>query len=320
MARQTAEKGSRVRKLGAAPARGKLTDWLLAARPKTLGAAVVPFLVGSALAHRRGATAWTLVLPAFPSLLLIQIGTNLVNDAVDFERGADTAERLGPARVTQRGLFAASTVHAAGVACFALAALCVVPAMAARGWTLVAVYVASSAAGYCYTGGPYPLGYHGLGDVTVIAFFGIVATAGVRFIHTGGPLLDEATALAGIQVGCLAAELLAVNNARDMYTDVKAGKRTLAVRFGLTFARLEVALLAVLAYAAGSIGWPQLGVPRAASWPTAAAPLTALLVWRVAVTPPSRAYNTLLALAAVGHLLFGAALAAALWTTPDSSA
>jgi 1,4-dihydroxy-2-naphthoate octaprenyltransferase len=259
-----------------------------------------------------------LVLPALPSLLLIQIGTNLVNDAVDFEKGADTAERLGPARVTQRGLFAASTVHAVGVACFALAALCVFPAILARGWTLVALYVASSAAGYCYTGGPFPLGYHGLGDITVILFFGVVATAVVRFIHTGGPLLDEATTLAGIQVGFLAAELLAVNNARDMHTDVKAGKRTLAVRFGLTFARLEVAFLAVLAYTIGLLGWPPLGVPRAAAWPTAAAPLSALLVWRVAVTPPSRAYNTLLALAAVGHLLFGGALAAALWTTPEA--
>lgn len=191
-----------------------------------------------------------------------------------------------------------------------------VPAMAARGWTLVGVYVASSAAGYCYTGGPYPLGYHGLGDVTVIAFFGVVATAGVRFIHDGGPLLDGPTALVGIQVGCLAAELLAVNNIRDMYTDVKAGKRTLAVRFGLRFARTEVALLALLAYAAGAVAWPQLGVPRAAAWPAVAMPLTALLVWRVAVTPPSRAYNSLLAIAAVGHLVFGAALAAALWTTP----
>ncbi len=174
---------------------------------------------GSSLAHGRGATAWHLVLPAFPALLLIQVGTNLVNDAVDFVRGADTAARVGPRRVTQSGSFSPRTVHAAGVACFALAAACVAPAMLARGWVLVAVYVSSCAAGYCYTGGPFPLGYHGLGDVTVVAFFGVVATAGarpvglvvkslpalttasagVRFIHTGGALFDAPTVLAGMQ-------------------------------------------------------------------------------------------------------------------------
>jgi 1,4-dihydroxy-2-naphthoate polyprenyltransferase len=292
----------------------KLSQWLLAARPKTLGAAIVPFLVGSALAHRSGHLAWHLVLPAFPALLLIQVGTNLVNDAVDFQRGADTAERLGPLRVTQAGIFKASTVHAAGVGCFALAALCIAPAMLARGWRLVAVYVSSSLAGYGYTGGPWPFAYSGLGDIVVVGFFGIVATAGVRFIHTGGVLFDRPTIAAGLQIGCLAAELLAVNNIRDVAGDSKVGKRTLAVRFGLTFARVEVALLAAFTFALGIAQWPRLGMQRAATWPLIVSPSYALLVWRVAITQPSREYNKLLILAAIGHMLFGIVLTVAIAT------
>ena len=214
----------------AAPLPGRLRGALQATRPKTLTAAVVPFLVGSALALRRGLVAWALVLPAFPALLLIQVGCNLVNDALDFVRGADTAERVGPRRVTQAGIFSPHAVHAAGVACFAAAAACIGPALVARGLPLLAVYVSSCAAGYCYTGGPYPLGYHGLGDVTVVLFFGFVATAGVRHIHDGRALFDAESLLAGAQVGALAATLLAMNNARDAVTDAKARRARSARR------------------------------------------------------------------------------------------
>ena len=289
----------------------QLRAWLLASRPKTLGAAVVPFLVGSAIAQRRGRVAWSLVLPAFPALLLIQIATNLVNDACDFWSGADCSTRVGPRRASQSGVFSAAAVHRAGVACFALAALCVLPAVLARGWTLLCVYASSCAAGYFYTGGPWPLGYHGLGDITVVLFFGLVATAGVRFIHTGGPLFDPPTSLAGLQVGLLAATLLAVNNVRDAATDAPVGKRTLAVLLGLKGSRVEIALLVLSAYVLG-LAWPALGAPRAALWPLIALPLSAALVFGVAVTPPGPAYNALLVLAAAGHAAFGALLAAAL--------
>jgi 1,4-dihydroxy-2-naphthoate octaprenyltransferase len=229
--------------------------WLLAARPKTLAAAVVPVLIGTALAAKGPLPldgrlfACTLLGAVF-----IQIGTNFVNDALDFKKGTDTHERLGPLRVTQAGLLSADTVLRGAYLCFFLAALCGVPLVLHSGWPLLAIGLASILAAYAYTGGPYPLAYHGLGELFVLAFFGFIAVGGTYYIQRGR--LDWPALAMGAAAGLLAVALLAVNNLRDARIDVRSGKRTLAVRFGETFARVEIvvsiltpfALVAMLAW------------------------------------------------------------------------
>jgi 1,4-dihydroxy-2-naphthoate polyprenyltransferase len=179
--------------------------------------------------------------------LLLQIGANLANDVFDFEKGADTAERLGPTRAVQAGLLPATSVRRALFLVFGLA-LCVgvLLTLAAGPWILL-VGIASILSALAYTGGPYPLGYHGLGDLFVMIFFGLVAVCGTTFVQTG--TIPPLSLWAALPVGSLATAILVVNNLRDRETDVKAGKRTLAVRFGRRGAIAEYALLVALAYA-----------------------------------------------------------------------
>jgi 1,4-dihydroxy-2-naphthoate polyprenyltransferase len=219
--------------------------WILAARPKTLSAAVVPVLVGAALVRaplKGGLLACTLLGAVF-----IQIATNYINDALDFKKGADTGERLGPTRVTAAGLLSANAVMMGAYLCFGAAAACGVPLIIHGGWPLLAIGVASIVAAYAYTGGPYPLAYHGLGEIFVIVFFGIVAVGGTYFVQTLG--WTTGITIAGFGVGCLATVLLVINNLRDVASDRVSNKRTTVVRFGETFARVEIALCALLPFA-----------------------------------------------------------------------
>src|SRR5438874_3584072 len=192
-----------------------LKSWLLAARPKTLAAGIVPVLIGTALAPRPirvGIFAATL-----GGSVLIQVGTNLVNDALDFRKGADTAERLGPLRVTQAGLLGADAVLRGAYVCFALAALCGIPLIVRAGWPMIAIGVGSIIAAYVYTGGPYPLAYNGLGELFVLVFFGLVAVGGTYYAQA---LRWPAEAvMAGFAAGSLAIVLLAINNLRDLPND-----------------------------------------------------------------------------------------------------
>jgi 1,4-dihydroxy-2-naphthoate octaprenyltransferase len=213
--------------------------WLIAARPKTLAAAVVPVLAGTAMAAKSGRIEWALFACTLAGAVLIQIGTNFVNDALDFKKGADTADRLGPLRVTQAGLLSADAVMRGAYICFFLAALCGVPLVLHAGWPLLVIGLASIAAAYSYTGGPYPLAYHGLGEPFVIVFFGVVAVSGTYYIQRG--TVDWSVIAIGAAVGLLAVALLAINNLRDSQNDARSGKRTLAVRFGERFARAEIA-------------------------------------------------------------------------------
>ncbi|XXF81131.1 1,4-dihydroxy-2-naphthoate polyprenyltransferase [Myxococcaceae bacterium GXIMD 01537] len=231
----------------AEPARPSLKVWVMAARPKTLTAALVPVAVGTALAFGESVGRWLPALAALLGAMLIQIGTNFTNDYYDFKKGADTAERLGPQRVTQSGLIAPSTVLAAALACFGLAFLTGTYLVWVGGWPIVVIGIASLLAGYGYTGGPFPLAYHGLGDVFVLVFFGFVAVMGTYFVQAAG--VSPAAVWASVPVGAIGTALLVVNNQRDASTDVKAGKRTLVVRFGTGAGKAEYVLLLVAAFA-----------------------------------------------------------------------
>ena len=215
----------------------KARVWLMAARPKTLPAAAAPVLLGTAMAYADGGFHAVSALCAFLGALLIQIGTNLANDYFDHAKGADTAVRLGPTRVTQAGLVAPGKVLAAAALAFALACAPGLYIVIRGGWPFVVVGLASIACGILYTAGPYPLGYLGLGDLLVLVFFGPVAVAGTYYVQALE--LSRPIVIAGFGPGLLSVAILTVNNLRDVDQDREAGKKTLPVRFGRTFAKAE---------------------------------------------------------------------------------
>jgi len=213
--------------------------WAEAARPRTLPAAVAPVLVATALALRDGGYDAPAALACLVFALLIQIGTNFANDYYDFLKGADTAERVGPRRAVASGLITPASMKGAMMGVFIAAFVSGLTLLSYGGWPLLIIGVASIICGVVYTGGPYPLGYNGLGDVFVFVFFGLVAVGATYFVQTGR--IWGETLLVGAGIGALATNILVVNNYRDVDTDAKAGKRTLAVRFGRRFARWQFA-------------------------------------------------------------------------------
>jgi 1,4-dihydroxy-2-naphthoate octaprenyltransferase len=220
--------------------------WLVAARPRTLPAAIAPVLVGTALAASEDVFRPLAFIAALLGSIFIQIGTNLSNDYSDARRGADTEDRLGPVRVTASGLVAPRQVLIATWLAFGVAVAVGTYLIVLVGWELLVVGVASILAGVLYTGGPRPYGYEGLGELFVFSFFGIVAVVGSYYVQT-----EDLRALAfevAVPIGLLAAAILMVNNVRDLDTDRRAGKRTLAVRLGRERSRRLYALTVVLAY------------------------------------------------------------------------
>ena len=284
----------------ALPRPGSARAWLLACRPATLGAAVVPVLVGCACAwsavEDAGALRWGAAACALLGAVLIQIGTNLANDVFDAEKGADNVDRLGPTRAVQAGLLTARQVKVGMFAVFGAATAAGAVLAWLAGPVVVGIGVASILAGIGYTGGPYPLGYHGLGDVFVMGFFGFVAVCGTTFVALGH--VTSLSVAAALPVGALATAILVVNNLRDRVTDAAAGKRTLAVRLGRRGALAEYGLLLVLAYAVPLLV-AGLGLAAGArSWAWAALPvLTLPVVLRLArkvATSSGAALNPLL--------------------------
>jgi 1,4-dihydroxy-2-naphthoate octaprenyltransferase len=192
-------------------------------------------------------------LAALAGALLIQIGTNFANDVFDFKKGADTTERLGPLRVTQAGLLSPGQVLTGMWLTFGLAAVIGLYLVAIGGWPIVVIGLLAIASGIAYTGGPFPLGYNGLGDLFVFIFFGLVAVCGTYYVQAG--TLSPAAIWAAVPLGLLATSILVVNNLRDIETDRAAGKKTMAVRFGMRGAQFEYFILLGLSYAVPLLMW-----------------------------------------------------------------
>lgn len=220
--------------------------WMLAARPKTLPAAVAPVVVGTALAIHDGSFRLLPALAALLGALLLQIGVNLANDYFDHVKGVDTHERRGPVRVTQSGLIAAEHVRLAMLVVLALSAVVGVYLIFEGGWPILAIGAASILSALAYSGGPFPLASHGLGDVFVFIFFGLAAVCGTYYVQARD--LTPLVVLAAVPVGLLITAILVVNNYRDIESDRRAGKRTLAVMLGERGARLEYVLLLIVSY------------------------------------------------------------------------
>jgi len=236
---------------------GSIGAWIVAARPATLTAAFAPVAVGTACAWRVGGFRWDAALAALLGAFLIQIATNFANDMFDFQKGADTEERLGPTRAAQAGLLTVRQLRRGIIVTFALALGTGVYLTWVAGPAVIVIGLASMTAGLAYTGGPFPLAYNGLGDVFVMAFFGFVAVCGTAFVQAS--FVPQIAWAASIPIGALATGILVVNNVRDFEGDARAGKTTLVVRFGRGAGVREYAFLLAAAYATPIImfvfGW-----------------------------------------------------------------
>lgn len=286
-----------------------LAIWVHAARPRTLSAAVVPVLVGSAAAAAEGSFSAMPAAAAMAGALAIQILTNLANDYFDAKKGADR-DRRGPMRVTQTGLVSERQMRLAMAMVAGFAILCGIYLTAVGGWPILVVGVLSLLAAVAYTGGPYPLGYHGLGDLFVFIFFGLVAVAGTYFVQTlrwSGLVLWIA-----VPIGFLSTAILVVNNIRDAPRDRAAGKMTLVARWGRGFGRIEYMLLVGAAYCVplflAGARWTGPGVLL----PFLSSPLAMLAFRDLFIDPETPAFNRALAGTSRLLLVFGVLLGAGL--------
>ncbi len=218
----------------------------MAVRPATLLVGVVPVVVGVAAAAASGSVRVLPALAALVGALVLQVAANLANDVFDFEKGADTHERLGPTRVTQSGLLTPRAVRRGMLVCFALAVVTGAYLTSVGGLPILIVGVLAILASVAYTGGPWPLGYHGLGDLCVFVFFGPVAVCGTSLVAVGR--VSFLAAVSSLAMGALATAVLVVNNVRDHAQDALVGKRTLVARFGRRFGVVEYAMLLAVAY------------------------------------------------------------------------
>jgi len=299
--------------------------WVLAARPQTLPAAAAPVVVGAGLAWHDGIFALLPTLAAFVGAALIQIGTNFANDYYDAIQGADTDAREGFTRVTQSGLIAPKSVKRAMYLTFAAAIGVGSYLVYVGGLPILVIGLLSVLSGIAYTGGPYPLGYHGLGDLFVFVFFGVIAVMGTYYVQATAVLAAPLSTtippntitwtafLASLPVAALSTNILVVNNIRDRKEDATTGKHTLAVRFGYRFSRLQFAGLATLAYLIPVWLWLADGFGSTVLLPLLTIPISGQVtrtVWnQTAGTALNPALETAGKLLAAYSLLFGLGLA-----------
>jgi 1,4-dihydroxy-2-naphthoate octaprenyltransferase len=289
--------------------------WILAARMKTLGASWVPVLATSAWVYRTQSTVslWVF-LCALGSSLAIQIATNLFNDAIDFEKGADPVHRLGPKRVTATGMIPVKKVYRAGFLCVGIATLLGVPLVVHGGWPILVLGITSLALAYGYTGGPFPLAYLGLGDLFVFLFFGIAAAFGTYFLETKSSVIPASVWILASQIGLWATVLIAINNFRDFESDRSNHKMTLPARFGPTFSRVEITALLIVPYLLGAYFWGTHENIKAAFLPLLTLPIAFKIIYSVWSEEPSERFNRLLAMSGAVHMLSGLLLVASfLW-------
>lgn len=283
--------------------------WWLAARPKTLPAAIAPVIAGSAVAFHEHGFFLPAAVAALITALLLQIAANFANDAIDFKRGADTAERAGPTRVTAGGLLTADAVLRATGLVLALAAVTGSYLVWRAGWPFLLLGLAAIVCAVAYTGGPFPISYLGLGELFVFLFFGLLAVAGSAYVQTLA--LSWLAIAVSVPLGALAVGILIVNNLRDIPTDTATGKRTLAVRIGARNTQYEYGLMLLIAMAApflfflaGWLGWSWLLTLLA--WPFF------YRLWRAITTKTGPALNPSLGNTGKALLLYGVLLSAAL--------
>lgn len=284
-----------------------LQAWILAARPRTLPVSLPPIIVGNALASQKvEALNWVLIAFALFCSLGIQIGTNLVNDALDFKKGADGIGRLGPQRVTQAGIFTIHQVLKAAYLAFAFALISGLPLIHAGGWPVALILLVAIACGYFYTGGPFPLSYVGISDLFVLIFFGWAATCVMYYLQVGE--VHFSCFLAATQIGFLAVVPHAINNLRDHLSDAQVKKQTVAVRFGQHFARREITFLSFAPFLLG-LFWIYEGAFLMAFLPLLSYPFISRNVTAIWQTRPAPIYNEFLARSALCGLIFSCLLA-----------
>eukprot|EP00210_Caulerpa_lentillifera_P001259 g1215.t1 len=283
-------------------------NWFERVRWKTLSAALGPALVGTGLAlSTNHSLSFLPFLCCGPAAFLIQIGTNLTNDALDYQNGIEKWKNTKHSRLGKFPHRSAPAFYALGVACFPLALFCSIPAILLRGWKLLALEIVCCIAGYLYTGGPFPLAYFAFGDLTVLTFFGVLATSGAAFVHRGGSLLTQDGFIGGLQVGFMAVNLMVINNLRDAESDARGGKLTISNLLGYELGRWQLVLNCVCAYAL-SLWWLLNDSFTAFVLPLLTVPFAVSFIKNAFKTKPSILYNRFLQEFSLLHLMFCGAL------------
>jgi len=281
----------------------QIKAWMSAIRVRTLPIPTIQVLTGAALGHAFvGNHSWMALIWTWLIAVLITIGANLINDVIDFEKGGDKPDRAGQEKMITAGMISKKAMHIVGISAFVLAVLCSFYLSAYASWLIIPIVFISAVAGYCYTGGPYPIGYLGLSEVFIVLFYGFVCVGTAYYVQTGH--MSIAALLCGLQMGLLACLPNALNNFRDMHDDAKVKKMTLAVRHGVHFARGELTLLTIVPFVLNLL-WMHWEMPEATFLPFLIVPLAYVFVRGVRVARSESRLNSYFPMSVAIHFGFG---------------